>query len=52
MTNAKLETTAKRRPRLPQAVLVHRTDISKDLMVIKLEPQAGNFEFKPGQSAL
>ena len=49
MTNAKLETTARKRPELPQAKLVHRTDISEDLMVIKLAPDQGKFEFKPGQ---
>ena len=49
MTNLKPETAIKKRPGLPQAKLVHRTDISEDLMVIKLEPQPGKFEFKPGQ---
>ena len=49
MTNVKLETASKKRPKLPHAKVVHRTDISEDLMVIKLEPQAGRFEFKPGQ---
>ena len=49
MTNVKLDTTTKIRPELPQAKLVHRTEISEDLMVIKLEPQAAKFEFKPGQ---
>ncbi len=34
---------------LPQATLVHREDISDELMVIRLEPQAGPFNFKPGQ---
>ena len=38
-----------RTDRLPQARLVSRQDISEDLMVIKLEPQDGHFDFKPGQ---
>ena len=49
MTNVKLETTTKKRPELPQAKLIQRTDISEDLMVIKLDPQPARFEFKPGQ---
>ena len=49
MTNVKLETTTRKRPELPLAELVHRADISEDLMVIKIEPQNGRFEFKPGQ---
>lgn len=49
MTNVKLETTTRKRPELPHAKLVHRTDISEDLMVIKLEPQPDKFVFKPGQ---
>ena len=34
---------------LPQARLVHREDTSEELMVIKLEPLDGHFNFKPGQ---
>ena len=34
---------------LPQARLVSRKDISEDLMIIKLEPLDGSFDFKPGQ---
>ena len=49
MTNVILDTTSRKRPELPQAKLVHRTDISEDLMVIKIEPQLGRFEFKAGQ---
>jgi len=49
MTNVILDTATKKRPELPQAKLVHRTDISEDLMVIKIEPQLGRFEFKAGQ---
>ena len=36
-------------PSFPKAKLVERTDITKDLMVIKLEPEEGPFKFKPGQ---
>ena len=34
---------------LPRAKLVERVDYTEDLMVIKLEPQGFEFEFKPGQ---
>ena len=34
---------------LPQARLVDRQDISEELMIIKLEPEDGQFNFKPGQ---
>ncbi len=34
---------------LPQARLVYRRDVTEDLMVIKLEPVDGPFNFKPGQ---
>ena len=34
---------------LPQASLVYRKDITEDLMVIKLEPRDGHFNFKAGQ---
>ena len=34
---------------LPQAKLVYREDITEELMVIKLEPLEGHFDFKPGQ---
>ena len=33
----------------PRATLVERKDITPDLMVIKLEPEKGPFNFKPGQ---
>ncbi len=49
MTNVILDTTTRKRPELPQAKLVHRTDISEDLTVIKIEPQLGKFQFKAGQ---
>ena len=38
-----------RTDRLPQAKLVSRRDITDDLMIIKLEPQNGPFNFKAGQ---
>lgn len=34
---------------LPQARLVDRREITEDLMVIRLEPVDGHFNFKPGQ---
>ena len=34
---------------LPQAKLVFRKDITEDLMVVKLQPLEGHFDFKPGQ---
>jgi ferredoxin-NADP reductase len=34
---------------LPRAKLVDRRDVTEDLMVIKLEPESGRFDFKPGQ---
>ncbi len=34
---------------LPQARLAYREDITEDLMVIKLEPEDGPFQFKAGQ---
>ena len=37
-------------PAFPKAKLVERVDITEDLMVIKLKPEAGaSFSFKPGQ---
>ncbi len=33
----------------PKAKLIERVDITEDLMVIKLEPEVGPFQFKPGQ---
>ena len=36
-------------PRFPRVKLVERTDITEDLMVIKLRPEEGTFIFKPGQ---
>jgi len=35
--------------KLPTAKLVDRSDVTSDLMIIKLEPQGGPFVFKPGQ---
>jgi ferredoxin--NADP+ reductase len=49
MTNLKLEATEGKLVALPRAKLVERCDITHDLMVIKLEPEAGPFTFKPGQ---
>ena len=34
---------------LSQATLVERSDITDDLMVIKMRPDEGHFNFKPGQ---
>ena len=34
---------------LSQATLVERSDITDDLMVIKMRPGEGHFNFKPGQ---
>ena len=36
-------------PAFPKAKVVERQDITPDLMVIKLEPESGPFEFKAGQ---
>ena len=36
-------------PNLPKATLVERRDITDDLFVIKLEPEQGPLNFKPGQ---
>ncbi len=52
--NAAVETAVAGRPsyrtdRLPQVKLVSRRDITDDLMIIKLEPRDGPFNFKPGQ---
>ena len=35
--------------KLPTAKLAERSDITSDLMIIKLEPEEGPFVFKPGQ---
>ena len=35
--------------KLPRARLVERTDITEDLMVIKLQPEVDRFQFKAGQ---
>ena len=35
--------------KLPTGKLVDRSDITGDLMIIKLEPEEGHFVFKPGQ---
>ena len=49
-TRARIQATrARRKPDLPKARLVQRTDITGDLMVIKLEPQEEPFRFKAGQ---
>ena len=34
---------------MPQVRLVERSDVTDDLMVIKLEHQSDKFSFKPGQ---
>ena len=39
----------KPKPDFPQAELVERIDITEDLMIIKLRPEQGPFQFKPGQ---
>lgn len=53
MTNIKLESKVEsgegRLAGLPRAKLVERRDVTDDLMVIKLVPQGGVFDFKPGQ---
>lgn len=49
MTNLNLDTPRRKAPVLPSAKLVQRKDITEDLMVIKLEPEEGQFQFKPGQ---
>jgi ferredoxin--NADP+ reductase len=49
MTNLKLESTEGKLAGLPRARLAERRDITHDLMVIKLEPEADPFSFKPGQ---
>lgn len=38
-----------RKLELPTATLVERSDITSDLMIIKLQPQVGPLAFKPGQ---
>ena len=42
-------TTRDRTAKLPRARLVERVDYTDDLMVIKMEPQGFEFNFKPGQ---
>ncbi len=49
MTNMKLDNLRRKAQELPRAKLVERKDITEDLMVIKLEPEEGLFQFKPGQ---
>ena len=49
MTNLKLATPRRKAPELPSAKLVERKDITEDLIVIKLQPEEGPFQFKPGQ---
>ena len=41
--------TRDRTRNLPRARLVERIDYTDDLMVIKMEPEGCNFQFKPGQ---
>ena len=41
--------TRDRTTHLPRARLVERIDYTDDLMVIKMEPQGFDFQFKPGQ---
>ena len=47
--NAPLGATGTRTLALPQARLVYRRDVTEDLMVLRLEPEEGLFNFKPGQ---
>lgn len=53
MTNVKVETKVEsgevKLAKLPRAKLVERRDVTDDLMVIKLVPEGGVFDFKPGQ---
>ena len=49
MTNLKVASAERRLASLPKAKLVERKDITEDLMIIKLEPEDGVFDFKPGQ---
>ena len=54
MVNQGTQTTAQSRKsraiaNLPQARLVERTDVTDDLMVIKLQPEMGQYNFKAGQ---
>ena len=49
VTEGEYSRPAYRTDSLPQASLVYRKDITEDLMVIKLEPMEGQFNFKPGQ---
>jgi ferredoxin-NADP reductase len=50
MTNLQTSPVARDRTvNLPRAKLVERVDNTEDLMVIKLEPQGFEFDFKPGQ---
>ncbi|MDA1218257.1 MAG: FAD-binding oxidoreductase [Chloroflexi bacterium] len=53
MTNLKVESKVEsgegKLASLPRAKLVERRDVTDDLMVIKLVPEGGVFDFKPGQ---
>ncbi len=49
MTNLKVAPSVGKLASLPKAKLVERKDITEDLMIIKLEPESGVFDFKPGQ---
>ena len=50
MTSVRTAAAAKdRTTHLPRARLVERVDYTDDLMVIKMEPQGFEFNFKPGQ---
>ena len=49
MTNLKVAPATGKLASLPKAKLVERIDITEDLMIIKLEPEGGVFDFKAGQ---
>lgn len=49
MTNLSVESSEGKLASLPRAKLVDRRDVTDDLMVIKLVPEGGVFDFKPGQ---
>ena len=49
MTNLKVAPAEGKLASLPKAKLVERKDITEDLMIIKLEPESGVFDLKPGQ---
>ncbi len=49
MTSPMTRSAASRLAQLPRATLVDRRDVTEELMVIRLEPDSGPFNFKPGQ---